>query len=241
MFNPSPTMMRFRRYSIELYRELGVFETVGSLRLASSREQFMEQQRGVSRAHGIGLDVELVSAEEARRLMPAASSESLYGAVWVPGRRPPRPALGHARAWRRRRASSGAAYGPASRVTGHRARAAARGRCGADRSGPDRDRGRRERRRHLVAAGGRDGRRVVPSTPVDHQHIALKAVPGSRAAARHAVLPRPRQPRLRQVGAGRSVLFGGYEPDPVARWVDGVAVGARREARCRRTWRGSSS
>ena len=28
-FNPSPTMMRFRRYSVELYRELGVFETVG--------------------------------------------------------------------------------------------------------------------------------------------------------------------------------------------------------------------
>jgi len=41
-FNPSPTMMRFRRYSIELYRELGVFETVGSLRFASSQEQLME-------------------------------------------------------------------------------------------------------------------------------------------------------------------------------------------------------
>ena len=37
MFNPSPTMMAFRRYSIELYRELGVFHTVGSLRIASSR------------------------------------------------------------------------------------------------------------------------------------------------------------------------------------------------------------
>src|SRR5581483_5038044 len=36
-FNPSATMMRFRRYSIELYRELGVFETVGSLRFASSK------------------------------------------------------------------------------------------------------------------------------------------------------------------------------------------------------------
>src|SRR5438445_6873222 len=46
MFNPSPTMMRFRRYSIELYQELGVFESVGSLRLASSREQLMELQRG---------------------------------------------------------------------------------------------------------------------------------------------------------------------------------------------------
>ena len=46
-FNPSPTMMRFRRYSTELYRELGVFETVGSLRLASSPEQLMELRRGV--------------------------------------------------------------------------------------------------------------------------------------------------------------------------------------------------
>ena len=69
-FNPSPTMMRFRRYSIELYRELGVFETVGSLRFASSKEQLMELQRGVSRARGIGLDVELVSADEAVRVMP---------------------------------------------------------------------------------------------------------------------------------------------------------------------------
>src|SRR6059036_368696 len=61
-FNPSPTMMRFRRYSIELYRELGVFETVGSLRFASSNDHMMELQRGVSRARGIGLDVDLVSA-----------------------------------------------------------------------------------------------------------------------------------------------------------------------------------
>jgi 4-methylaminobutanoate oxidase (formaldehyde-forming) len=61
-FNPSPTMMRFRRYSIELYQEIGVFETVGSLRFASSKDQLMELQRGVSRARGIGLDAELVSA-----------------------------------------------------------------------------------------------------------------------------------------------------------------------------------
>ena len=45
-FNPSPTMMRFRRYSVELYRELGVFETVGSLRIASSAESLKELQRG---------------------------------------------------------------------------------------------------------------------------------------------------------------------------------------------------
>src|SRR6266581_5986988 len=84
-FNPSPTMMRFRRYSVELYRELGVFETVGSLRIASSPESWLELRRGVSRAHGIGLDAELVGPEEVRRLMPAASPESLFGAVWMPG------------------------------------------------------------------------------------------------------------------------------------------------------------
>ena len=82
-FNPSPTMMRFRRYSVELYRELEVFETVGSLRIASSPESLKELQRGASRARAIGLDVEVVGPEEAVRLMPAATEESLYGAVWI--------------------------------------------------------------------------------------------------------------------------------------------------------------
>src|SRR5256714_5346029 len=84
-FNPAPTMMRFRRYSIELYRELGIFDTVGSLRFASSREQWMELQRGVSRARAIGVDVELVSPADAAQLMPATTKDSLLGAVWAPG------------------------------------------------------------------------------------------------------------------------------------------------------------
>ena len=62
---------------------------------------------------------------------------------------------------------------------------------------------------------------LIPSTPVDHQHIALKAVPGCRAAARHAVLPRPRQPRLRQERARRHGLRR-------VRDRSGVALGGRR-------------
>ena len=61
----------------------------------------------------------------------------------------------------------------------------------------------------------------APSMPVDHQHIALEAVPGHE-------LPRD-MPCFRDTDNlvyGKSeaggVLFGGYEPDPVARWVDGV-------------------
>ncbi len=59
-FNPSATMMGFRRYSIELYERLGVFEPVGSLRLASSRVQLLELERTASRTRGIGLDVGVI-------------------------------------------------------------------------------------------------------------------------------------------------------------------------------------
>ena len=72
-FNPSSTMMAFRRYSIELYRSLGAFEAVGSLRLASSPDQLRELERTASRARGIGLEAEVIGADEARRLMPAIS------------------------------------------------------------------------------------------------------------------------------------------------------------------------
>ncbi|MGH2484158.1 MAG: NAD(P)/FAD-dependent oxidoreductase, partial [Candidatus Limnocylindria bacterium] len=84
-FNPSATMMAFRRYSLGLYRELGVFTTVGGLRLASSPERWQELQLGVSRARGIGLDVELLGPDETRQRLPAASSGDLYGSVWLAG------------------------------------------------------------------------------------------------------------------------------------------------------------
>ena len=61
----------------------------------------------------------------------------------------------------------------------------------------------------------------TPSVPVDHQHIALQAVDGHE-------LPRD-MPCFRDTDNlvyGRSeaggVLFGGYEPNPVSRWLDGV-------------------
>ena len=55
-FNPSATMMEFRRYSVALYNELGVFNPVGSVRIASSPESLRDLQRSVSRAVALGLD-----------------------------------------------------------------------------------------------------------------------------------------------------------------------------------------
>jgi glycine cleavage system T protein len=220
MFNPSPTMMRFRRYSIDLYRGLGVFETVGSLRFASSVEQLRELQRGVSRARGIGLDVDLVDRDEALALMPAAGGDSLHGAVWVPGDGFLDPhTTTHALAAAAR--EMGARISTGVRVTGIELSTR------REVTAVVTDRGRVECE-VVVNAAGLWGPRVAamvgafaPSTPLDHQHVALRSVPGYE-------LPRDmpcfRDPDNLVYGKSEAggILFGGYEGDPVARWLDGA-------------------
>ena len=219
-FNPSPTMMRFRRYSVELYRELGVFETVGSLRMASSPESYLELRRGVSRAHGIGLDAELVGPEEVRRLMPAAGAESLYGAVWMPGDGFVDPHI--------------ATYAVAAAARELGAEIRTNSRVTAVELGPARgvravhtESGRIEAET-VVNAAGMWAPQVAAmvgafacSIPVDHQHIALHAVEGNELGRD---MPCFRDTDNLVYGKSESggVLFGGYEPDPVSRWHDGV-------------------
>ncbi|HET9672408.1 MAG TPA: FAD-dependent oxidoreductase, partial [Actinomycetota bacterium] len=220
MFNPSPTMTAFRRYSIELYGELGVFDAVGSLRIASSPESLEDLRRGVSRARAIGLDVELLSPEETLRRMPAASAESLFGGVWVPadGFLDPHTAT-YALADAAR--ALGVRIRTNERVTGIELDASKAVRAVRTEHG-------RVECEVVVDAGGIWAPRVaamagvrIPSTPVDHQHVALKAVPGSE-------LPRDmpcfRDPDHLVYGKSEAggILFGGYEPDPVARWIDGA-------------------
>jgi glycine cleavage system aminomethyltransferase T/glycine/D-amino acid oxidase-like deaminating enzyme len=219
-FNPSPTMMRFRRYSIDLYRELGVFETVGSVRIASSPESLAELERGVSRARAIGLDVELASPAETLRLLPQASPESLYGSVCVPqdGYLDPHSAT-YALAGAAR--DLGAEIRTGERVTGielgarHEVRAVLT------------EAGRIETEVAVNAAGmwapqvaAMVGAALV-SIPVEHQHIALAAVAGHELPRD---LPCFRDPDYLVYGKAEAggVLFGGYEHDPVARWLDGV-------------------
>ena len=219
-FNPSPSMMAFRRYSVELYNRLGVFDGIGSLRIASTPESLVELRRGASRARGIGLDVEVIGPEEAVALMPAATARSLHGAVWIEsdGCVDPHTAtyalanaarelgvgiLTHARV-------TGIELGPGRRVEAVTTEA-----------------GRIETELVVNACGmwapqvAAMAGAFAPSVPVDHQHIALHAVSGHE-------LDRD-MPCFRDTDNlvyGRSeaggVLFGGYEPNPVARWVDGV-------------------
>jgi 4-methylaminobutanoate oxidase (formaldehyde-forming) len=61
----------------------------------------------------------------------------------------------------------------------------------------------------------------ILSTPVDHQHVALKAVPGHELPAD---MPAWRDPDNLVYGKAEhgGMLFGGYEADPPARWLDGA-------------------
>ena len=219
-FNPSPTMMRFRRYSIELYRELGVFETVGSVRIASTPESLAELQRGISRARAIGLDVELTSPAETLELLPAISPAALYGSVHLPGDGFLDP---HTATWALANAARelGVTILTDTRVT-------------AVELGPSREvravvseRGRIECEVVVNAAGMWAPQlsamvgAFTPSVPVDHQHIALAPVPGHELPRE---MPCFRDPDNLVYGKSEAggILFGGYEHDAPPRWIDGV-------------------
>ena len=218
-FNPSPTMMRFRRYSVQLYEELGVFEPVGSLRLASSRDSLLELRRGVSRANAIGLDAQLVGPEEARRLMPAITDRELYGAVWMPGDGYVDPHIAtYAVAAAAR--EQGVEIRTQTLVTGIDVRDG-RVRAVETESG-------KIECETVVNAAGMWAPRVAAmvgsfacSIPVDHQHIALHAVE-THELPHDMPCFRDTENLIYGKAESGGVMFGGYEPNPVSRWEEGV-------------------
>ncbi|MGD9504887.1 MAG: FAD-dependent oxidoreductase [Syntrophobacteraceae bacterium] len=219
-FNSSPTMMRFRKYSSEMYTDLGVFEKVGSLRVASSKTQHLTLLKEVSQAKGVGLDVDIISPKEALKIMPWMSGENVYSAVYLPqdGHLDPHGAT-HAVAKAAR--DLGAIIYTDTRVTGidltpDGAIAGVRTNKGDIRC------------EIVVNCAGLWAAQVaamvgakIPSTPVVHQHAGLGAVPGSEIPegapcfrdTEYLIYGRPEH---------GGVLLGGWETNPVSTWEDGV-------------------
>jgi 4-methylaminobutanoate oxidase (formaldehyde-forming) len=173
----------------------------------------------VSRAHAIGLDAELVGPEEARRHFPAVSPDSLFGAVWMPGDGYVDPHIASYAV-----ASAARELGVEIRtrtlVTGIDVRD---GRVTAVQTehGPIEC-------ETVVNAAGMWAPRVaemvgafVCSIPVDHQHVALHAVEGHELA-RDTPCFRDTDNLVYGKAESGGVLFGGYEPNPVSRWENGV-------------------
>jgi glycine cleavage system aminomethyltransferase T/glycine/D-amino acid oxidase-like deaminating enzyme len=222
-FNPSATMMAFRRYSVSLYNELGVFHPVGSVRIASSREALRELERAVSRARANGMEAELIGPHEVLERLPFASAESLFGGVWIPDDGHVDPHIttyavaDAARAlgveFRLRTRITGIELGPRHEI---RAVLTTNGRIETD---------------HVVNAAGVWAPRVAemvgvhfPSIPVDHQHVLMQAVPGAEVPRGSPCFRDPDYLVYGKDEAG-GMLIGGYEGNPRARWTDGVPWG----------------
>ena len=220
-FNPSATMMAFRRYSIALYRELGVFQSVGSVRIASSRDSLLDLRRAASRAAGIGLEAELIGPEEVLARLPEATGGApIFGGVWMPADGYVDPHITtHAVADGAR--ALGVRIMLHTRITGIE--------LAPDRSvrAVDTDRGRIETE-HVVNAAGIWAPQVaamvgafIPSVPVDHQHVAMQAVAGHEVPRDRPCFRDPDHLVYGKAEAG-GLLVGGYESNPSARWLDGV-------------------
>jgi 4-methylaminobutanoate oxidase (formaldehyde-forming) len=219
-FATSKTMMQFRKYSIELYSELGLFNRVGSLRVASSREQLKELERSVSRAKAIGMDVEIISPSEAVKVMPQITDKDLYGAIYLPrdGHLSPYDTT---TSMARLIKEMGVDVNINTRVTG--IELSSKGEIQAVIT----DKGKIKTNVVVNAAGLWAPRLAamvgvnLPTTPVDHQHITVQAVMGHEFPKNTPCLRDPDNlVYMREEQGG--LVIGGYEPNPPARWIDGV-------------------
>src|SRR5438445_1639172 len=85
----SVSLTRMLMYSVSLYRQLEVegkcgYDDVGSLRLASSKERLEELKRQAGFAKGVGLAAELLTPQEAERLVPLMDLKGVEGALYLP-------------------------------------------------------------------------------------------------------------------------------------------------------------
>jgi len=211
-------------YSIALYKQLqvngnpGYFE-VGSLRLASSKERMEELKRQVGFSRSAGLEAELISASEAKRLFPMMGLDGVEGALLLPTDGSAKaPILAEALATIAQQ--RGATFYANTRVTGIEV---VNGHVKAINT----SQGRIRTEIVVVAAGiwsPRIGRMVgisIPLIPMQHQYALTAPLPELSGEIN---IPNLRDPDnlvyFRQ--DGYSMVLGGYEHDPAAFDVDAI-------------------
>ncbi|MYA87662.1 MAG: FAD-dependent oxidoreductase [Boseongicola sp. SB0662_bin_57] len=91
-FGINPTMVGLKTHSINLYKELSenkeypinYHHADGGIRLANTEEQMQGYRHFASMARGMGVDLEVIDAEECARRHPLISTTNLLGGLWDP-------------------------------------------------------------------------------------------------------------------------------------------------------------
>ena len=220
----SPTLTRLMVDSVATYRQLATetgvdpgWREVGSLRLASSDERMEELRRQAGWAKAYGLEMELVSAADAKARFPLMTTDGVRGAAWLPTDGYVDPS-GLTRALAAGARSRGATLLPHTRVTGIRVE---RKRV----QGVETDRG-PIASEVVVNTGGMFATEIgrlagvnVPIIPFAHQYLITEPIPDVT----------PDLPQLRDPDnlvyfrpEGRGLLIGGYERNPAPWSLEGI-------------------
>jgi len=218
----SASITQVLKYSVDLYKRLEAetglatgWKMTGCLRLATNQDRWTEYRRLATTARSFGMDMELVSPEEVKRMWPLLEVGDLVGASWLPtdGQASPSDITQSLAKGAR---MAGAKFFEGVRVTGF----------AMD--------GNRITAVHttvgtvscetVVNCAGQWARQVgvmaginVPLQPVKHQYIVTEKIEGLASDA-----PTLRDPdRLtyfkEEVGG---LVMGGYEPNPIP-WTTG--------------------
>jgi len=228
-FRTSPALMKVMNYTINLYNELAQGEggdslgwhTVGSLRLASSKDRLKALQREVGRANAIGLTADIISPAEVLKIYPDLSDQSLYGAVYVPDDGHIDPS-GITYEFARQARNMGVQIYTNVRVTGIELSAT------REVTRVITDHGAIKTETVVNAAGQwapRIGEMVgvhIPIVPMMNQYLTTKPIEGHKLPTNTPVIRDPDNLFYCREDVG-AFLFGGFETNPKPWSVDGVS------------------
>jgi 4-methylaminobutanoate oxidase (formaldehyde-forming) len=218
----SASITKVLKYSVDLYKglapETGLdtgWKMTGCLRLATTQDRWTEYKRLATTARSFGMDMELVSADEVKRMWPLMDTSDLIGASWLPtdGQASPSDITQSLAKGAR---MHGAKIVEGVTVTGFRMDGrrithveTTQGDIACDK---------------VVNCGGMWARQLgamagvaVPLHPVKHQYIITEKIDGLSPDAPTLRDPDRRTYFKEEVGG---LVMGGYEPNPQG-WVTG--------------------
>ncbi|WP_395448252.1 FAD-dependent oxidoreductase [Aminobacter sp. UC22_36] len=218
----SASITRVLKYSVDLYKgleaETGLatgWKMTGCLRLATNQDRWTEYKRLATTAKSFGMDMQLVSPEEVKRMWPLMETSDLVGASWLPtdGQASPSDITQSLAKGAR---MHGAKLFENVRVTGFEMKDGRILSVKTDQGDVTCDK--------VVNCAGQWARQVgamaginVPLQPVKHQYIITEKVPGLSTDAPTLRDPDRRTYFKEEVGG---LVMGGYEPNPQG-WTTG--------------------
>jgi sarcosine dehydrogenase len=218
----SASITRVLKYSVDLYKgleaETGLatgWKMTGCLRLATNQDRWTEYKRLATTAKSFGMDMQLVSPDEVKRMWPLMETSDLVGASWLPtdGQASPSDITQSLAKGAR---MHGAKLFENVRVTGFAMKDGRILSVKTEQGDITCDK--------VVNCAGQWARQVgamaginVPLQPVKHQYIITEKVPGLSTDAPTLRDPDRRTYFKEEVGG---LVMGGYEPNPQG-WTTG--------------------